>query len=279
MQTIKFVTQDKGQFTATLRKNVNDYFKQKGISTKGNSRMLIKSIIMLGMYLIPFTLLLIFPVMGWLSLALWAVMGIGMAGIGMGVMHDAAHSSFSKKGWINKLFSHTMYIIGGNTFNWKVQHNVLHHTYTNISGLDEDIEPKGSMRLSAQSPLKKIHRFQHVYAFFLYSLMSLSRMVSEFGQLHRYNKKGLTKAQGSTPKKEMWRLVIGKALYIAAIIGLPVIFGWNIWMVVLGFVLMHLIAGLLMSTVFQMAHVVEEATQPLPAGEGVIQGRAAGSAG
>jgi len=271
MKTLKFINKDKVQFTATLRKNVNDYFKEKGISTKGNSKMVVKSIVMLSAYLAPFVLMLVLPLPVWALFPLSILMGLGMAGIGMSVMHDAAHGSFSKRGWLNKLFSTTMYFIGGNTFNWKVQHNMMHHTYTNIDGFDEDIEPKGSLRLTPHTPLKKIHRFQFIYAFFLYSFMTLFRTVGEFFQLIKYNKAGITKQQGKSPIKEMTRLIIAKALYLAVIIGLPMIFsGFSGGFILLGFLIMHLVAGLFMSVVFQMAHIVEEAEQPLPDAEGFI---------
>jgi linoleoyl-CoA desaturase len=265
MNTLRFVNKDKGQFTATLRKNVNNYFKDKNISTKGNFKMIFKSVTMISCYLLPFILMLVLPLSGWLIFPMSIVMGIGMAGIGMSVMHDAAHGSFSKRGWLNRLFESSMYLIGGNTFNWKVQHNIMHHTYTNIEGFDEDIEPKASLRLSEQTPLKKIHRFQHIYAFFLYCFMTLARMVGEFKQLIKYNKAGITKMQGSTPRREMFRLALGKVMYIIVTLGLPLLFSpFSWWLVILGFIVMHLVAGVLMATVFQMAHLVEIAEQPLP---------------
>ena len=271
MKTLKFVNKSRGEFTATLRKNVNDYFKEKKISTKGNFKMVFKSIVMISVYLIPFILMLTLPLNAWLIFPLSIVMGIGMAGIGMNVMHDAVHGSFSKKGWLNKLFGTTMYFIGGNTFNWKVQHNILHHTFTNIEGFDEDIEPKASLRLSVHTPLKKIHRFQHIYAFFLYCLMTLSRTFTEIGQLIKYNRAGITKQQGSTPKKEMVKLILTKSAYLLIILGLPLLFsGFSWWLIVLGFITMHIVAGIFMSTVFQMAHLVEEAEQPVPDEEGII---------
>lgn len=271
MKTLKFINKDRRQFTATLKKNVNNYFKEKGISTKGNSKMIFKSLVMLSTYLAPFILMLLMPFKSWVIFPLSVIMGIGMAGIGMSVMHDAAHGSFSKRKWLNKLFSSTMFIIGGNSFNWKVQHNIMHHTYTNIEGFDEDIEPKGSLRLSTQSPLKKIHRFQHIYAFFLYSFMTLFRNVGEFFQLVKYNRSGITRLQGTTPTKEMLRLTIAKVVYLSIIIGLPMIFSnFNWWLILLGFLVMHCVAGLFMSVVFQMAHVVEIAEQPLPNEKGEI---------
>jgi linoleoyl-CoA desaturase len=271
MKTLKFQTKDRTQFASTLRKNVNDYFKDKGISTKGNTRMHIKAVVMLSMYIAPFVLMLCLPLGGWIVFPLSFIMGIGMAGIGMSVMHDAAHGSFSKWNWLNRLLSSTIYSIGGNIFNWKVQHNILHHTFTNVDGFDEDIEPKGSLRLSKQTPLKKHHRFQYIYAFFLYCLMSLARTVTEFRQLYKYNKAGITKQQGSSPAREMTILALTKAVYLVVILGVPLLFSAHSWwLILLGFLVMHFVAGMIMSVVFQMAHVVEEAEQPVPDSEGVI---------
>ena len=40
MRTIRF-KRDKSQFMSTVRKNVNGYFQTKGISTKGNWKMIL----------------------------------------------------------------------------------------------------------------------------------------------------------------------------------------------------------------------------------------------
>ncbi len=272
MKVIKFVGKDQKLFAATVRKNVDNYFKENKISSKGDSRMGFKVAFLLALYILPFVFMLTQSVSVWLSLILWAIMGIGMAAIGMGVMHDATHSSLSKKKWLNKLVSYgSMYLIGGNVFNWKIQHNVLHHTYTNIDGFDEDIEPKGSLRLSKLTPWKKIHRFQFIYAFPLYCFMSLARMVNEFSQLHKYNQNGLTKANGSTPAKEMRHLVLSKIFYFALMLGLPLVCGIPALLVLSGFLIMHFIAGFLMSVIFQLAHVVEETQYPQPNADGFVE--------
>lgn len=272
MKSIRFVNKDRSQFAAVLRKNVNNYFKEKGISSKGSTRMLFKSTSIILFYLAPFVLLLTLPLSGWTIFPLSVAMGLGMAGIGMGVMHDAVHGSFSNKAWVNKLFGNSMYLIGGNIFTWKVQHNVMHHTFTNIEGFDEDIHSSSSLRLSKHSPLKKVHRFQHIYAFFLYCLMTIARVFRDFGQLRGYNKTGVTQKMGTTPAREMTRMIITKAIYLFVIIGFPFLFsGFSWWLIVLGFLVMHFTAGVFMSTVFQMAHIVEEASQPQPNSEGVIE--------
>ncbi len=264
MKTIRFINKDGTQFVSTLRKNVNDYFKTKGISTKGNWNMAIKSIVMLSLYLIPYILILSVSMPGWMIFPLAVTIGLGMAGIGMCVMHDGVHGSYSNKKWLNDMVGRTMYMIGGNVFTWKVQHNLLHHTFTNIKGHDEDIETKAIIRLSYQAPLKKIHRFQHIFAFFFYCLMSIAKLVVDFFQLYKYNKTGITQEQHAKPKLELTKMIITKALYLFLAIGLPIIlssFSW--WQILLGFFVMHLTAGGIMSIIFQMAHVVEQAEQPI----------------
>lgn len=274
MKVVRFISEDPNQkqFTAAVRKKVHTYFKEKGISAKGNLVMLLKAIMMLSIYIAPFVLILTIPMSALPALLLVILMGIGEAGIGMSVMHDATHGAFSEKQWVNKLFSSTMFLLGSNTFNWKVQHNILHHTFTNIYGFDQDIETKAVIRLSNHAPLKKMHKFQHIYAFLLYGLMTLSKFLTEFGQLLEYNKAGITKEQKGKPWLEILKLVITKIVYILIIIGLPLLlthFKW--WQILIGFAVLHITAGMIMSTVFQMAHVVEGAEQPLPDSNGVIK--------
>lgn len=274
MKTLKFKSDNPSQrqFGIEVRKNVNLYFKEKGISTKGNSLMFLKTFIILSTYIIPFVILLIIPLNYFVAFFLLILMGIGEAGVGMSVMHDAAHGAFSEKKWLNSLVASSMYLLGSNTFNWKVQHNILHHTFTNIYGYDQDIETKAALRLSKYAPLKKYHRFQFIYAFLFYGLMTLSKLVTDFGQLLDFNKVGITEEQNTKPNKEIFKLIITKIIYVFIIIILPVLvtdYKW--WQVLLGFGIIHFTAGIIMSTVFQMAHVVEGVYQPLPDNDGVIK--------
>jgi linoleoyl-CoA desaturase len=273
MKTIKFVSSDarQKQFAIAVRKNVNDYFTARKISTKGNLSLVIQTIVMLTTYILPFILVLTIPMKAWVALVMAVLMGTGMAGIGMCVMHDAVHGAYSHKGWVNKLLGGTMYLLGSNVFNWKIQHNYLHHAYTNIEGYDQDIASRGPIRLSQYAPLKKIHKYQHIHAFFFYGLMTISKLVKDFTQLLEYNKAGITRRYQINSGWEYAKMVFIKIVYLFVFMGLPVIvtsFYW--WQVLLGFFIMHWTAGCILSTVFQMAHVVEGAEQ-LPANaEGVI---------
>jgi linoleoyl-CoA desaturase len=199
-------------------------------------------------------------------------MGIGMAGVGMCIMHDGVHGAFSKKEWVNNVAGATMFLLGSTGVNWKIQHNVLHHTYTNIEGNDEDIAVRGPLRLSDHAELHSIHRFQYVHAFLFYGLMTLFKLTKDFSQLARYDKEGLTRQQKINTTSEYFKMGVVKLLYLFILVGLPILiteFSW--WQVLTGFFIMHWVGGCIMSTIFQMAHVVEGAVQPLPDSEGVIE--------
>lgn len=273
MKTIKFVSKDtrEKEFAAAVRKNVNAYFRDNGISTKANWAMVLQTVTMLSIYLIPFVLIMTMTPSVWIALPLTILMGIGMAGIGMSVMHDAVHGSYSNKGWVNNLFGSTLYLLGSNVLNWKMQHNYLHHTYTNIDGYDQDIDSKGPLRLSKHAPLKRIHKYQHIHAFFFYGLLSISKLIRDFTQLIEFNRQGLSKKHHVNPRFEYVKMIFLKAAYLFIFIGLPILFtpyAW--WQVLLGFLVMHYTAGIILSTIFQMAHVVEGTEQLLPDKDGII---------
>lgn len=272
MKTLRFGSNSGLPFTKALRKNVNAYFKQKGISTKDNGTMRNKMIAMAAMYIIPYLILVLLPINAWLGIPLVLLMGLGMAGMGMSVMHDANHGSFSNKQSINTLLGSSIYILGGNVFTWKVQHNVLHHTFTNIEEYDEDIRYRVIIRLSPNSPLLRIHRYQYIYAFLVYSLTTLSMLSRDLNQMMKYQKMGMFEQQNTTAFKEYTKLFISKSIYLFLTIGVPLLFtSFTWWQVLTGFAIMHLFTGWILSTVFQMAHLVEGTTQPIPDSDGNIE--------
>lgn len=274
MQPIKFTpaNQIERTFGTEVRERVNAYFKENGISPKGNSALAIQTIVLLSLYLVPFILILTVPMNGWIAILLSVIMGVGTAGVGMSVMHDAVHGSYSGKNWVNHLLSGSMYLLGANILNWKIQHNMLHHTYTNISEYDKDIESKGPIRLCEHAPLKPIHRYQHIHAFFFYGLMTLSKLYQDFPQLAEYKRRGILDQLGRSMTREYVKVALIKIMYFGIFVGLPILltpFAW--WQVLLGFVIMHWTAGAILATVFQLAHVVEGADQPMPDEAGVVE--------
>lgn len=134
--------------------------------------MVVKTIIMLSLFFTPLILLASGMVTAvWMLFLLYILSGLGMAGIGMGVMHDAIHGSYSKNKKINTLLGYSFNLIGGNAVVWKIQHNVLHHTYTNIEDADDDLNAPFFLRFSPHAKHYWVHQFQHIYIWFFLRLI------------------------------------------------------------------------------------------------------------
>lgn len=255
---IKFAN-NSPEFYATLSQRVNAYFRDRSLSRTANSAMVVKTIVMLAIYFVPFTVILVMAPAYPIYLVLSAIMGFGVAGIGLSIMHDANHGSYSSRPWVNQTLGFSLNIIGGNAFNWKVQHNVLHHTYTNIFDVDEDISPRGALRMAPESPWKPFHRYQFLYAWLLYGLMTLVWVVGkDFARLIKYQRDGLVKKQKANIITEWIVLILSKAAYISYTLVLPImILPYTAGQVIVGFLIMHYIAGFILAVVFQPAHVVD----------------------
>ena len=270
---VKFNTQDNSEFFKELRKRVNSYFKEKEISKYANLNMKIKTIFMFSLYFTPFALMLTGVVTGfWPVFLMWVVMGFGMSGVGLAVMHDANHGSYSRRKWVNKALGFSINFIGGYQINWKIQHNVLHHSFTNIDGFDEDIA-KPVMRFSPTQKRKPIYKYQIFYAPFLYALMTIYWLIGkDFEQLKSFNKRELLAGQGVTFNKAMVEVVFNKIWYWALFVALPLMvvdLPW--WQIMIGFLAMHFICGLILAFVFQPAHVVEGTKFFIPDANGSVE--------
>jgi linoleoyl-CoA desaturase len=273
MKKIRFIPNDKQQshFVTALRRNVNEYFKENGISPKANSSVMLQGAIMLILFITPYLLVISVDMPFWIAALMPLVAGFGLAGIGMCIMHGAVHEAFSNRKWVNKVFGASMYLLGNNVSTWKLQHNLLHHTYTNISGFDRDIDTKVMIRLSEREPLLKAYRYQHIHAFFLYGLMTLSMLVKDFVQLIDYRRQGLLEKHKFNFGRELATMILIKITHLCIFLVLPLLLTDYTWgQVLLGWLVMHWMGGFILSVIFQLAHVVDGVEQPFPSDEGVI---------
>ena len=252
----------KPEFYRVVKERVNNYFRENEISKHANFEMMLKSVIMISLYAFPFALMLTGIVSSNAAvLGMWAIMGFGMAGIGLCVMHDANHGAYSNNQKVNTALGFMLTFIGGYRLNWIIQHNVLHHSYANVEGLDEDIHQKGVMRFSPKQGRKGFFKYQIIYAPFLYGLLTLVwYLFKDFAKLVRYNKLGLLEAQGKTFKRALAEVVFHKTWYTLLFIVLPIsIIDLPWWVTIIGYVVMQFICGLFLSLIFSSGHVVEEA--------------------
>jgi linoleoyl-CoA desaturase len=257
---VRFNTKAQPEFFRELRLRVNTYFNDKNLSPKGNTNMVLKTIFMVSLYFVPLALLLSGIIQGTLLMfVMWTLMGLGMSGIGLSIMHDANHGSYSQNRNVNKFFGYLVNFLGAYHVNWIMQHNILHHSFTNVDGFDEDID-NGFFRFAPQQPRKKIFKFQKYYAPLMYGMMTLFWFLGkDFIGLKRYEKKNMLAKQGYKYKNQLALMTINKVLYTILTIVLPLIIidlPW--WQIMLGFVLMHYISGLTLALIFQPAHVLEE---------------------
>jgi linoleoyl-CoA desaturase len=232
--------------------------------------MVSKTVILLTLYFGAYAMILSgqfsLGVMWFLSF----VMGIGMAGIGFSVSHDALHGAYSSNSSINKLLGYTFDLMGANGYIWKITHNIIHHTYTNIHGHDEDLEVAGFIRLSPHSEFKSVHRIQHILAFFAYSFATFFWV---FIKDYRYFfKENLGPYENkSHPVSEWITLIVTKILYYSYTLVIPyLVLDITILQLLIGFISLHLTAGLILGIIFQLAHVVEETDHPEPNEENMI---------
>ena len=270
--TLKFSNSAQSAFFATVRQRVDAHFATQGTSRHANGAMWAKTVVLLTCFVGLYGLLLSGQFGPWTMLLLAALLGACCAFIGFNICHDAMHGAFSADKRVNRVFSLLFNLIGANPYVWSITHNIVHHTYTNIPGHDEDIEvAPGLIRLSEEEPRRPWQRYQHLYAFPLYGLASLSWVLRK-DYLKFFKRQIGQHATARHPRREYINLFAYKALYYLLFLVLPlVLLPITCWQLIVGFLVMHFVEGLVLGLVFQLAHVVEGTAFPLPDASGDMQ--------
>jgi linoleoyl-CoA desaturase len=251
-------------FQQELKKRINAYFEQNNIAQTGNFALYLKAIILVSSFIATYVHVVFFynPNIWYIHLIESILIGLLTAAIGFNIMHDGAHGSFSKFNWLNTTAAYTLNFLGASSYMWNIKHNLIHHTFTNIDGVDDDIDAKPFLRMCDTQEYKGMHKYQHRYYWMLYSLLYL------YWVFFTDYKKYFSGMIGSMPVKKLkisdhiifWGF---KLLYVSLFIVVPIIFvGFTPWLI--GYLLGGLISGYVLSIVFQLAHTVDEAEFPVP---------------
>lgn len=263
-QSVTFPRRDPRQFGPEVKRRVAEHFASLGLSDKANAAMRIKTVLLLTLTFGSYALILSNRVPVWGMLGLAVLMGVGVAGLGFAVAHDALHGAYSHRPWVNRTLGLTFDLLGANGYMWKLTHNVIHHTYTNIHGVDEDLTVSPLLRLSPEAPHRPIHRFQHWYALAAYSTSTLFWVFVKDFKYFLQRDLGPYKDKHHPPG-EIAILFGTKAVYYAWAIVVPLlVLDLALWQFAIGFLAMHLTAGIILGVVFQLAHVVEDTEHLLP---------------
>ncbi len=251
----------------TLNTRVNEYFGKR--KRTGDWQLYVKAAIILVLFVLIYsTIVFVHAPPGSLWYVVWiyaivrvllcVVLGTLAAAIGFNIMHDAGHGSLSQKKWVNTMWGYTLNMLGGNIFFWLIKHNIIHHTYTNINGHDDDINVEPIMRMHPDQPLHPLHHYQQWYALPLYGL--------GYGYWIWFQdwKKLLTKKIGrkeikSIPTVEYFIFFLSKIVHVSIFILVPYFFGgFSFVQVLCGYLVFVCSCGIVISVVFQLAHAVEK---------------------
>jgi linoleoyl-CoA desaturase len=249
-------------FQAALRQRVDDFFRATGLCRRDCPAMFRKTAIVLAWLAGSYALLLLTAAVWWLAVPAAVSLGLSMAAVGFNVQHDAGHNAFSDRPWLNRLMALTLDLVGGSSYVWRFSHHVIHHTFVNITGHDNDIDLGVLGRLSPHQRRLPFHRFQHWYLWPLYGLLAIRwHWVDDF-------KVVLTGRIGGRhlPRPRGWELLAflaGKANFFLLALGVPLLLH-PLWVVLLFYAVTSFVLGMVLSVVFQLAHCVEDAAFPLP---------------
>ncbi|MBS1666051.1 MAG: acyl-CoA desaturase [Bacteroidetes bacterium] len=247
-------------FYQELKNRISEYFETTGKARTGNFSLYSKAIILLTIFVAGYISLIFFTPNVWWAIPECIIMGITGAALSFNMMHDGAHGSFSKFPFLNTMAAHSWDVIGGSTFIWKMKHNVIHHSYTNVDGLDDDIDVKPFLRMSETQKRHGMHKFQHIYFWILYPMTYLFMIfIQDFIKYFR-------RKIGDIPMKKMnavdhidfWGF---KLLFIAVFLIFP-IYKVGLLSFIIGFLVFSLVNGFILSIVFQLAHTVEDTQFP-----------------
>jgi linoleoyl-CoA desaturase len=249
-------------FQAEVRRRVAAYFRSTGRSERDHPAMYLKTIAILTWLIGSWGLLVLVAQHWWQALPAAVSLALAMAALGFSIQHDGGHNAYSRRRWVNKLAAMSLDLMGASSYLWKWKHTVIHHTYTNISGVDTDIDIGAVVRVTPHQKRRWFHRWQHLYLFPLYAVTA--------PRWHLYGdyKEVATGWMGPhrIPRPRGWELALfvgGKLFSIAWLMAIPLLFHPT-WLVICYYLIVTGVMGVAMSVVFQLAHCVSEAEFPVP---------------
>jgi linoleoyl-CoA desaturase len=272
MRNIVFAADTPDEFWDTLKKRANDYFVSNKLSPFATTGFVIKMIVMLLLFIVPYIIILTGMLSGWQMWGCCVIIGFGMAGIGLCISHQAAHNAVFKNKKLNRVFSLSFNLVGISDYIWKIKHNVFHHAYTNVYELDEGLREGEILRLSPDAPYFKVHRWQHIYSFIAYAVFTvLWTFLLDIEKLWRYNGNGSRNRSVKHPVNELLLFWITKIYYIVIAFVLPFhLLDISVGQFIIGFMTIHVIGSLIVVLVFQVEHLTEETEHVSPNEEGKV---------
>lgn len=248
-------------FWAELNRRVDGYFAETGKSTSGGAALRWKSAVILAWVALSWAALVLWAGTWWQALPAAVSLSLAVAGVGFNIQHDGGHDAFSRSRRANRVAAFALDLVGGSSYVWKHKHSVIHHHFTNIHGVDEDIEAEPFLRLSPRQPRRAHHRFQHWYAWALFGFLPPKWAFWDDFHSVATGKVG-SQTMPRPGARDLALLLLGKVLFVGWVFVLPMLAGHSFGRVLGMYAFCSLVTGIALSTVFQAAHCVEEAEFP-----------------
>jgi linoleoyl-CoA desaturase len=244
-------------FKKVLYERLNSYFTTDHRSKKADWEMKLNVTLSIVWWIGSYALLFAFRLPFGQFLLLYIFHGLGQAFMFLNIAHDANHNSISNKRYVNVALSYTLDMCGISSYMWRLMHNIGHHSVMNVYGEDEGIFAHGIFRFSPHAPWKNMHRYQHIYVFFMYIITTLDFIfVKDLEYLLLKNNNHIENVR--VPVSEYFIIIGSKIFYLFYMIVLPsVILGFALWQVALAFLITHFIMGLIAAWIIQTAHLLE----------------------
>jgi len=258
-------------FSQALAQRVDDYFTRHQISRHASPEMWFKTALGFTLWVGTYVWLMTgaFSTLG--LVGAYVVHGFAQLFIAFNIAHDANHRAYSKSLRVNNALSFVFDLVGVSSYMWRLMHNDSHHSFVNIRRADTTFISGNIFRFSPLDKRRPFHRYQHLYAPFLYCLSTLDWVVAKdyrwlvVGQ--RFGNHHIVRH----PLKELIPLVGAKAFYFTYMLALPLLYLNVPWhAVILGFVVMHCFIGFTIALIFQPNHFNEHASFPEANDEGGI---------
>lgn len=257
-----------GPFFDEVRREAERYFEGAGRRRRDVARMYLKSAVILAWFVGSWVLLVFYAEAAWQAVLLAMSQGLSIAAIGMAVQHDANHGAYSERRWVNRAFGLTLDLMGVSSFFWRQKHNVIHHTYTNVEGVDFDLDFGVIARLSPTQARRPWHRFQHYYLWALYGLLLPKWVFHDDFVLLRHKVAGPHRLTPMS-RADLALFFGSKVVFVAWSLVIPALFH-PLWQVLLFHLVAVMTLGITLSSVFQLAHCVDLAVFPEPPREGQV---------
>lgn len=253
-------------FHKAVRQRVQHYFDNSKISKNANGLMIFKTILFISIQIGLYFAMLMGNFSPISYILLFMAFGVTTGLMNFNIVHDALHNAYASTPWMNRLLGYLYDINGTSSYIWNISHNQLHHTYTNIPGYDNDIDKAALLRLNPQDPLLPFHYYQHIYASFLYCLASANWVLySDYILFFKQIKSGNTKIS------DIAIFFFSKLFNLFWLIVVPLLWlPYSPWIILLGYLCAQAAAGIAISIVFQLAHVVQNVSYVQPDPKGCI---------